>query len=127
MNEQKQIEEMAKIMLEQSQRADVEPVLEVDGKEIVLGENATIILNNVLEQAFIPFLANALYNADYRKVEQGEWKDVKRSYATSLGGKGTSPYRVCSVCEWEYPVVTVGQHLKKYKYCPYCGAKMRGE
>lgn len=57
---------------------------------------------------------------------EGEWKDVQRPYETSAGRKGSSPYRLCSVCKWEYPVVTVGQHLKKYKYCPNCGARMKG-
>lgn len=57
---------------------------------------------------------------------EGEWKDVQRPYKTSSGSKGTSPYRVCSACKWEYPVVTVGQHLKKYNYCPNCGARMKG-
>lgn len=58
--------------------------------------------------------------------KQGEWEDAHRPYETLSGRKGTTPYRVCSACKWEYPVVTVGQHLKKYKYCPNCGAKMKG-
>lgn len=82
MENEKIVEEIARIMLEQSQRADVEPVLEIDGKEIVLGENITIILNNVLEQAFIPFLAQQLYNAGYRKEIQGEWISVDERLPT---------------------------------------------
>ena len=66
----KQIEEMAKTMLEESQKANVEPVLEMEGKEVVLGGNATKVLNNILEQAFIPFLAEVLYNAGYRKASE---------------------------------------------------------
>ena len=65
--------------------------------------------------------------ADVVEVRHGEWIDVQRPYTTSLGAEGKSPYRLCSKCKWEYPVVTVGQHLKKYTYCPNCGAKMDGE
>ena len=122
----KQIEEMAKIMLEQSQRADVEPVLEIDGKEIVLGENATIILNNVLEQAFIPFLAELLYNAGYRKERQGEWIDLYK-------GKYENKLYACSVCRKGAFLRVEADELNTPRtvqaltpYCPNCGAKMKG-
>ena len=63
-----QIEEMRNFMLEKSNSANVEPVFTTnDGKEIVLGKELTKLLNDVLEQAFIPFLAESLYNAGYRK------------------------------------------------------------
>lgn len=68
MTKEKQIEEMASDMLEASTSANVEPVLEMEGKEVVLGENATKILNNILEQAYIPFLAEKLTNKGYRKA-----------------------------------------------------------
>ena len=68
MSRDKQIEEMAKDMLEASTSANAEPVLEIEGKEIVLGENATKILDNILEQAYIPFLAETLYAKGYRKA-----------------------------------------------------------
>ncbi len=71
MEREKQIKEMVKEMLEISTSANVEPVLEIDGKEIVLGESATRVLDNILEQAFIPYLAEKLYNAGYRKVDTG--------------------------------------------------------
>lgn len=80
MNKEKQIEEMAETMLEESKKANVEPVLEMEGKEVVLGENATKVLNNILEQAFIPFLAEALYNEGYRKTSDvaREIDDLRR-------------------------------------------------
>ena len=37
-------------------------------QNVLHGENATKVLNSILEQAFIPFLAKALYNAGYRKA-----------------------------------------------------------
>jgi Zn finger protein HypA/HybF involved in hydrogenase expression len=107
---EKQIEEMAKIMLEESQKANVEPVLEIEGKEIVLGEIITKILDNILEQAFIPFLAEILYKQGYTKQEQGEWKMVKY------------PLTKCSNCD----VVRNCEKDTGWKYCPHCGAKMKG-
>ena len=66
-------------------------------------------------------------SADIAPVRHGYWIDALRPYETSTGEKGISPYRVCSECKYEYPVVTVRQHFKKYKHCPECGAKMDGE
>ncbi|MBE6689852.1 MAG: hypothetical protein E7590_01040 [Ruminococcaceae bacterium] len=64
----KQIEEMARFMLEKSNSANVEPIFTAqDGTEIVLGEEATKLLDDVLEQAFIPFLAECLVKEGYRK------------------------------------------------------------
>jgi hypothetical protein len=72
MNKEHIIEEMAREMLEIITSANVEPVLEIDGKEIVLGENATKILDNILEQAFIPYLAKHLTEQGYRKISEIE-------------------------------------------------------
>ena len=65
--------------------------------------------------------AKQIPTADVVEVRHGEWGDMKHNK------KESNYYRVCSLCKWEYPVVTVGQHLKKYTYCPNCGAKMDGE
>ena len=107
MDEQKQVEEMAEIIRNHCANCQWE--------------------NDETHECGTKCKMEAIYNADYRKVKQGEWVDVKKSHSTSLGGKGTSPYRMCTACKWEYPIVTVGQHLKKYNYCPNCGAKMKGE
>lgn len=58
----------------------------------------------------------ALINAGYRKVEQGEWKPVMQelNYCDTLE---------CSVCEF---VIDISQG-DDYRYCPNCGAKMKGE
>ena len=67
----KQIEEMAKLMLEKSNSANVEPIFTAkDGTQIVLGEQATKLLDDVLEQAFIPFLAEILWDSGYRRQNQ---------------------------------------------------------
>lgn len=92
MSEEKQIGEMAITMLEASTTANVEPVLDMEGKEVVLGENATKILNNILEQAYIPFLAEVIYNAGYRKAS-----DVAKEIIADL--------KTAGIDKWRYPVI----------------------
>ena len=53
--------------------------------------------------------AEALYNAGYRKQKEGEWKKANEKY----------PRYVCTACNHLY-------NNKGYKYCPNCGAKMKG-
>lgn len=65
--------------------------------------------------------------ADFVEVKRGRWIEKEKGYTTNLGGKGKTPYRECSICGWDYPVITVEQHFKQYKYCPHCGADMRKE
>lgn len=66
-------------------------------------------------------------SADVQEIKHGYWIEQKKRHTTSSGGTGTTPYRECSVCGWDYPVITVGQHFKLYKCCPECGAKMDKE
>lgn len=54
-------------------------------------------------------VATDLYSADYLKRSEGEWKTED----TMLGKCCT-----CSVCG--------GCPTMEYRYCPYCGAKMKG-
>lgn len=65
--------------------------------------------------------------ADFVEVKRGRWIEKEQGYTTNLGGKGKKPYRECSICGWDYPVITVEQHFKQYKYCPHCGADMKKE
>jgi hypothetical protein len=120
MSKEKQIEEMRDFMLAKSNSANVEPVFTTsEGQEIVLGKDLTKLLNNVLEQAFIPFLAEALYNAGYRKQSEGEWVAHSWQYECS----------VCKNCiEFQDLMATDYDPIADldYKYCPYCGAKMKG-
>ena len=55
------------------------------------------------------YKAEALYNAGYRKQKEGEWKKSKELY----------PRYVCTACNHLF-------NNKSYKYCPHCGAKMKG-
>ncbi len=54
-------------------------------------------------------VAEAFYNAGYRKQSEGEWIIKKGGYYQRL---------VCSVCE-KLSIAT-------FDYCPNCGAKMKG-
>lgn len=57
-------------------------------------------------------IATALYNAGYRKQSEGEWK-VCGAFDDFLK---------CSCCGYDYPWQTAIEH----KFCPNCGAKMKG-
>ena len=62
--------------------------------------------------------ASVLYNAGYRKASMGNWVDVYNGkYANQL-------YR-CSVCG--NPAYGDGKIWFLTKFCPSCGADMRGE
>ena len=125
MNSDKQIDEMAKTMLEASQNANVEPVLEMEGKEVVLGENATKILNNILEQAYIPFLAEKLTDKGYHKaseVAREIFEEIENSIA-NLEYRANTPRKTVKVeelkaqCDWilhEVLPKTLAELKKKY-------------
>ena len=54
-------------------------------------------------------LAEHLYNAGYRKQKEGRWKKIYDK----------APRYVCTACNHLF-------NNKEYKYCPNCGAKMKG-
>lgn len=60
------------------------------------------------------YKAEALYDTGYRKQKEGEW------ISNDLGGYKYAFY--CSECGWVdgYPF------NDRHKYCPNCGAKMKG-
>ena len=117
----KQIEEMAKFMLEKSNSANAEPIFTAeDGTVAVLGENMTKVLDAILEQAFIPFLAECLVKEGYRKASDGEWVDqYKGKYANAL-------YK-CSACGGTARIDQITSKWILTSFCPHCGAKMKGE
>ena len=124
----KHIDEMVRFMLEKSNSANVEPIFTAhDGTEIVLGEQATKLLDDVLEQAFIPFLAECLVKEGYRKASEGEWVDRYK-------GQFANPIYVCSVCGKGTLLTPHINELGQMEmvqafshFCPNCGAKMKYE
>ena len=61
-------------------------------------------------------IAERLYNAGYRKQKEGEWIET--------------PKRICAIkcgaCGDEIDLDT-GEDYLYWKYCPLCGAKMKGD
>lgn len=67
-------------------------------------------------------LCEALYNAGYRKQSEGEWKD--RGLVKSVNPANV-PIVECSKCNITFCDILNNHHLI-YRYCPFCGAKMKG-
>ena len=67
------------------------------------------------------YKAEALYNAGYRKQSDGEWRD--RGFC-KIGNKN-APVVECSECHIAFCDL-INNHYYMYRYCPYCGAKMKG-
>ena len=63
-------------------------------------------------------MANELKNKGYRKERQGEWKIMKMGDGDKV--------RTCSACMISQ-TVNVYKGKVMFNYCPYCGAKMKGE
>ena len=63
------------------------------------------------------YIAKALYNAGYRKQIEGEWEIAVNSVEAAF---------ICSECGYFY-IEADPQAEPEYKYCPNCGARMRGE
>ena len=56
-------------------------------------------------------MAEAIYNAGYRKQSEGEWR---------LGKSGCMYF--CSDCDY----VAHPREVDEWSYCPRCGARMKG-
>jgi rubrerythrin len=65
---------------------------------------------NMTDLELVSEVAECLAEEGYRKQSEGEW--VKKY--------DKAPRYVCSVCNHLF-------NNKEYKYCPNCGARMRGE
>lgn len=81
-------------------------------KEKQIEEMEEIICDARQKSVYSVEIAEALYNAGYRKQSEGEWR---------YDGK----FKACSLCgtfvEWN----TLG--TSHWKYCPHCGAKMKSK
>lgn len=96
----KQIEEMAKIAGD----ALASPKFEID-----CPDSPCPYLNNKSVYCDTCIVLNALYDKGYRKQSEGEW--VKKYEK--------APRYVCTSCNHLF-------NNKDYKFCPNCGAKMKG-
>ena len=79
MDKVEQIEELKTLMLEKSDLTKVEPVFtDNDGEEYYLDEDSIKYLGDILEQAFIPFLAEVVISAGYRKADDVRKEIIKQ-------------------------------------------------
>lgn len=62
-------------------------------------------------------VAETLCAAGYRKQVEGEWKRSERSKYDFF----------CTVCGEKAVRNIYGNHDRLFKFCPHCGAKMKGE
>jgi hypothetical protein len=63
-------------------------------------------------------VAEAFYNAGYRKQVEGEWLERKGERWIGSEVCETYTYYSCSICE--------GESLRRTNHCPNCGVKMKG-
>lgn len=67
--------------------------------------------------------ATDLYRKGYKKQSKGKWRDrgvIKRMNLAN------APIVECSECNIAFCDI-INNHYFIYWYCPYCGAKMKGE
>ena len=63
------------------------------------------------------YIAEALYNAGYRKQKEGEWINPDIWLKTMY----------CSICGAIAPVDCEKEEFYKSNFCPNCGSKMKGD
>lgn len=101
-NEKQAIEEMARI---------IGAAIEFDELDFGMDEKTEIIAEKA---------AKAFYNAGYRKQSVGEWVKTKtHSYCSACKG---------NVISWsgEYDGYECERGISLMKFCPNCGANMKG-
>ena len=99
MSKEKQIEEMAKVIKSS-----------LDG----LGSGNFNFTGGEISIMF----AEALYNAGYRKQSEGEWIQHEDDWCGN--------YYTCSACGCDWTTIDGTPWENNMRYCPECGAKMKG-
>lgn len=99
-----------------------EDKVSVKGREIeemafILGDACAGVPHKVCETTPCNHCrADALYNAGYRKLSEGEWEIAVNPVEATF---------ICSECGYFYTEADP-QAETEYKFCPNCGAKMKG-
>lgn len=100
---EEQYQELAKVKAESEQIEEMTEIIFEARKKYVYSEE----------------IAKALYNADYRKQNEGKWTKHLDEYDCE--------YAKCSCCKEEYYDANGEDTIDIfYKFCPNCGAKMKG-
>ena len=63
-------------------------------------------------------IAEALYNAGYRKQIKGEWIEHDDDWCGA--------FYTCSVCGCDWTTIDGTPQENNMRFCPECGAKMKG-
>lgn len=82
----------------------------------LFGRGDLILLANTLEEGFLQEIKNAP-TIEAEPVRKGTWID-EGYYANNTNVKAWH----CSECNWH----TIGYDDELFRYCPMCGADMRG-
>ena len=106
MNEKKQIEEMAEIIHKADVNNDTNTICFPLSMAECLNKHGAKRTNESI----------ALYNAGYRKQKEGEWIINRSPIEAEFK---------CSECGYSY-IEADPQAETEYKFCPNCGAKMKG-
>lgn len=116
----KKIFDLHNFMLEKSNSANAEPVFtDKDGNEHQLDAKAAAVIDNILEQAFIPYLAVALVEEGYQKQENCNYIE------TPAGLDGNETMWECDKCGEAWTLLEGGTPEEhNMHYCPQCGAKI---
>ncbi len=74
MTQQERYNELYKFLLEKSTAADVELCFETEEGETVVVDNPETLklLNQILEEAYLPFICEAMVEAGYHR----DWEDI---------------------------------------------------
>lgn len=65
--------------------------------------------------------AEALYNVGCHKQSEGEWVERTKTTTNAKGMEARYTINFCSACGYE-----IGTIRYQHKFCPNCGAKMKG-
>ena len=114
------IAELHNFMFEKSNSANVEPVFtDGEGKEHYLDDKSAVVINDILEQAFIPFLAKAVIEEGYEKRETCNYIE------TVMGNSDEDKAWVCDKCGEAWTLMEGGTPKShNMHFCPQCGAKI---
>ncbi len=117
---EKAIAELHNFMFEKSNSANVEPVFtDGEGKEHYLDDKSAVVINDILEQAFIPFLAKAVIEEGYEKRETCNYIE------TVMGNSDEDKAWVCDKCGEAWTLMEGGTPKShNMHFCPQCGAKI---
>lgn len=84
-----------------------------------MDDKSAVVINDILEQAFIPFLAKAVIEEGYEKRETCNYIE------TVMGNSDEDKAWVCDKCGEAWTLMEGGTPKShNMHFCPQCGAKI---